>query len=146
MEQTLYYKKATSNDYTTLLAIWERSVSSTHNFLSSDDFGRIKNNIPNWLSNLDVQIWYNDSVILGFTAINNSHLEMLFLDVDYLGFGYGTKILKILISTFRISTVDVNEDNHQAYNFYRRNGFTIISRSEKDGMGMPYPLLHLKLK
>lgn len=40
-----------------LIAIWERSVSSTHNFLSLEDFGRIKNNIPNWLSNLDVQIW-----------------------------------------------------------------------------------------
>lgn len=146
MEQTLYYRRATSNDYTSLLAIWERSVSSTHKFLSSDNFGRIKNNIPNWLSNLDVQIWYNGSAILGFTAINNSHLEMLFLDEDYLGLGYGTKILKILINIFRISTVDVNEDNLQAYNFYCKNGFTIISRSEKDGMGMPYPLLHLRLE
>lgn len=71
---------------------------------------------------------------------------MLFLDADYLGLGYGTKILKILISTFRISTVDVNEDNQQAYNFYCKNGFTITSKSGKDCMGMPYPLLHLKLK
>jgi len=57
MEQAFHYKKATGNDYMALIAIWERSVSSTHNFLSLEDFGRIKNNIPNWLSNLDVQIW-----------------------------------------------------------------------------------------
>lgn len=146
MKDILYCKKATKHDYTTLLVIWERSVLRTHQFLSSESFKKIKNNIPNWFINLNVQVWYKDTSIVGFSAINNTHLEMLFLDESFFGMGYGSRILQTLISKFSVITVDVNEQNVQACNFYFQNGFKTTSRSEFDGMGMPYPLLHLQLQ
>lgn len=41
--------------------------------------------------------------------------------------------------------VDVNEQNEGAVGFYRRLGFEVYDRSERDGQGMPYPLLHMRL-
>jgi hypothetical protein len=42
--------------------------------------------------------------------------------------------------------VDVNEQNGQAVGFYLRMGFATEGRSELDGMGKPYPLLHMRLR
>jgi len=41
--------------------------------------------------------------------------------------------------------LDVNEQNPQALGFYLHEGFEVIGRSETDGLGQPYPLLHMKL-
>lgn len=38
---------------------------------------------------------------------------------------------------------DVNEHSPRAVSFYLANGFVIHSRSETDGQGNPFPLLHL---
>lgn len=37
------------------------------------------------------------------------------------------------------------EQNSQALGFYQHIGFSIIGRSELDGQGKPYPLLHMEL-
>jgi hypothetical protein len=42
--------------------------------------------------------------------------------------------------------LDVNEQNPQALGFYFKQGFEVIGRSEVDGMGQPYPLLHMRLR
>jgi len=42
------------------------------------------------------------------------------------------------------SAVDVNEQNEQAVAFYRRLGLEVEGRSEVDGMGKPFPLLHMR--
>ena len=42
--------------------------------------------------------------------------------------------------------VDVNEQNEQAYGFYRHLGFKVIGRDATDASGEPYPILHLKIK
>jgi putative acetyltransferase len=39
----------------------------------------------------------------------------------------------------------VNEQNDQAVGFYRRMGFEVASRSAEDGLGQPFPLLHMEL-
>ena len=40
--------------------------------------------------------------------------------------------------------LDVNEQNPQAYCFYQKQGFKKYSRSELDGQGNPFPVLHLR--
>lgn len=40
--------------------------------------------------------------------------------------------------------LDVDERNAQAVGFYLHYGFEVVSRSEIDGMGDPFPLLHLR--
>ena len=46
---------------------------------------------------------------------------------------------------YETDKVDVNEQNEQAIGFYQHYGFKTISRSELDGTGKPYPILHMEL-
>lgn len=48
------------------------------------------------------------------------------------------------VSGLGVTEVDVNEQNPQAYCFYQKQGFKKYSRSELDGQGNPFPVLHLR--
>ena len=65
---------------------------------------------------------------------------------QYRGQGIGKVLVEFSIAEFDIEKVDVNEDNEQALGFYTKMGFKVVERSEKDGLGKPYPILHMKLK
>jgi putative acetyltransferase len=54
-------------------------------------------------------------------------------------------LLRDAIERQGVRRVDVNEQNHQAFGFYQRFGFAVTGRSDTDGQGKPYPLLHLGL-
>ncbi|MEG5438703.1 GNAT family N-acetyltransferase, partial [Enterobacter hormaechei] len=49
------------------------------------------------------------------------------------------------IAEFGVNEVDVNEQNPQGVAFYRHMGFEQVGRSELDGQGNPFPLLHMRL-
>ncbi|MDD9269640.1 GNAT family N-acetyltransferase [Paenibacillus sp. GCM10023248] len=137
-------RKATDNDYDIIINLWERSVMATHHFLNFKDKEEIKKELPMYFPHLDVRLWYIEDSIIGFTAINENHLEALFLDPDKIGKGYGKQIMQICINGFGITSVDVNKQNENATRFYLKSGFGIIGEDLTDGAGRPYPILHLK--
>lgn len=70
---------------------------------------------------------------------------MLFVDNDYRGSGIGKKLATYAISDLQVTKVDVNEQNAQAVGFYNYIGFKILRKSELDGEGKEYPVLHMQL-
>ncbi|PEU07731.1 MULTISPECIES: GNAT family N-acetyltransferase [unclassified Bacillus (in: firmicutes)] len=142
----MIYRIANQQDYVTILNIWEESVLATHHFLTGTDREEIKKEIPSYFPHLNVQLWYEKDDLIGFSAVNKQHLEMLFLKPNKTGKGYGKAIIYSLIKDFDIKTVDVNKDNKSATKFYITNGFFIVSETETDSSGRPYPILQLKLK
>ena len=78
-------------------------------------------------------------------GVSEDSLEMIFLSPDMIGKGIGKMLLKHAIDDLKISRVDVNEQNKEAVEFYKHFGFKVISRSEIDGTGKPYPILHMQL-
>lgn len=85
----------------------------------------------------------DDGLLIGFVGVAERKLEMLFLDPTVRGRGGGTLLLRHALTTFGAQTLDVNEQNPQALGFYLHHGFKVTARSEIDGLGKPYPLLHL---
>ena len=71
---------------------------------------------------------------------------MLFIHPHFRGQGIGKCLLKFAMDELNAQALDVNLQNPQAIGFYFKQGFEIVGRSEKDGMGQPYPLLHLRYK
>jgi len=69
---------------------------------------------------------------------------MLFLDPAHMGKGIGRQLLDYAIAEMGARTVDVNEQNPNALAFYKHCGFTVTGRSPVDGMGKPYPLIHME--
>lgn len=138
-------KKASQKDYSEIIKVWEESVIATHDFLSEEDRLSIKKEIPKYLSMVDVQLWYDEDELIGFSGIHQRNLEMLFLRPQEIGKGFGKQIISQLINEFKIQTLDVNEDNYNAVSFYKKVGFKVISRSELDDQNRPYSTLHMSL-
>ncbi len=135
-------------DYPTLLTIWEASVRATHHFLSEEDIEFFKKMIQDEnvfdLVELTV-VKAEDGKILGFMGVAGESLEMIFLAPQARGQGIGKTLLKYAIDELKIRSVDVNEQNGKARKFYEHFGFHVRSRSELDGTGKPYPILHMQL-
>lgn len=137
--------KCNEKDYKTLAGIWERSVMVTHYFLKEEDFNGIKAAlIPDYFPNVDLYTIADKGVYLGFIGLGPDSIEMLFIDSDSRGQGYGSALVEFAKQR-GATKVDVNEQNPSALNFYKAKGFHIISRDETDDAGRPYPILHLSL-
>lgn len=70
-------------------------------------------------------------------------VEMLFVDPVFHRRGIGRALLDFVGRRWPRIWLDVNEQNQAAARFYSKYGFKRIGRSNLDGQGRPYPLLHL---
>lgn len=97
-----------------------------------------------------VELWVylnKDLEPVGFMGLDGSKIEMLFVDPQHHGQGAGTQLIRHAESLKGHGlTVDVNEQNAGAHAFYKKYGFVQTGRSEVDGSGKPYPLIHMELQ
>jgi len=138
-------RKINITDYPTLIKIWESAVSNTHDFLKEEDFNDYKEHIPNYFEHVKLFGYDDNGTLIGFMGISGENLEMLFIHHNARGKGIGKKLVTHGIDHFKICKVDVNEQNLQAVGFYTHIGFQILNRSEIDGQGKAYPILHMGL-
>lgn len=134
--------------YPTLLKIWESSVRATHDFLPDEDIEALSPLLENLYFpavTLSIARLIEDGSIVGFVGVSDNRIEMLFVDAAQRGKGIGKVLLQHAIAQ-GADELDVNEQNPQAVGFYQQQGFVVMSRSEHDGQGRPYPLLHMKLQ
>lgn len=129
-----------------ILIIWEKSVLSTHDFLTAADFKEIKELVSTINFN-DLQVFClaNENGVIGFIGVSDRKVEMLFLDPKYFGQGLGQKLLKFAVTELKADKVDVNEQNAKALKFYQKFGFKTFERTDQDDQGRNYPLLKMKL-
>ena len=136
-----------ADQYPQLLELWEQSVRASHHFLNDEQVLKIRQQIIQHSYFAQVQLFHveHQQQILGFMGIAGSKLEMLFISPLAFRQGIGSQLLQHALA-LGVTEVDVNEHNPNAIAFYLKHGFEIISRSETDSEGNPYPILHLQLK
>lgn len=139
---------ANPTDLPRLTDIWEAAVRATHHFLTEDDIALFRPLVREGY--LPAAPWLRvarDEAgdLLGFVGVEHGKIEMLFVDPTCHGRGVGRALLELAVAECDARLVDVNEQNPGAVAFYRRMGFVVESRSPVDGLGKPFPLLHLRL-
>jgi putative acetyltransferase len=136
------------SDYEELTRVWEASVRATHDFLPDSYIELLKDLVLTRYLDAVMLICTKDSRqrITGFAGVAAGKVEMLFIDPDHRGKGLGKQLLRYALEHLNADELDVNEQNPQALGFYFKQGFEVIGRSEHDGMGQPYPLLHMRLR
>ena len=135
------------SDYPRLVQVWEDSVRATHDFLGEAYIVVLRDHVLcKYLEAVEL-ICCKDSTqrILGFAGVFNGRVDMLFVTPQSHGKGVGKRLLRHAIEQLGARQLDVNEQNSRALGFYLHQGFEITGRSEKDGLGQPYPLLHMQL-
>lgn len=139
-------RSAQPEEHGVLLGIWRRSVEATHHFLSGDDIDWYESAVSGQLPAMqDLRVAHQpDHGLLGFIAQKDGEIHMLFVDPAAQGRGIGTRLLDDVARRFDVLRVDVNEDNDSGRRFYSAKGFERVGRSDVDGEGRPFPLLHLQ--
>lgn len=138
-------RRIEEKDFSRLREIWESAVVHTHDFLAKEDFEYYKENLPNYFPHVTLFGFETENQVVGFVGVAEQNLEMLFIHNDFRRKGIGKALLEFSIQELDVKSVDVNEQNKQAADFYLSQGFNVVSRSEKDGEGKDYPILHLSL-
>ncbi|WP_394751198.1 GNAT family N-acetyltransferase [Spongiimicrobium salis] len=145
----MYYPidRIKKEEYGAVVSLWEASVRATHHFLKEEDINYFRPLILNtYLDAVNLRCVRDEKGdILGFLGVAEQNLEMLFIDPECRGKGIGKTLLTYAISAMEVQYVDVNEQNEQALQFYTHMGFQKIGRSEVDGTGKPYPIIHMGL-
>ena len=124
--------------------IWLRSVRATHRFLTEENVQSLLPIVRDVaLKELEVWVIDNGDGVAGFMGLSGAKLEALFIAPEFLRRGGGRMLVEHARKLKGPLTVDVNEQNPEALRFYEACGFKVVGRSETDGMGLPFPLLHL---
>ncbi|MEG1437926.1 MAG: acetyltransferase [Hafnia sp.] len=141
----LTIEPADSSVFERLVNIWEASVRDTHFFLTESDITELRPLLlDSYLPNLPVFMARDEmGAIHGFIGVDENRIEMLFIDAASRGKGVGKQLLAYAIEKLHANEVDVNEQNPQGVGFYKHMGFVQTGRSEVDGQGKPFPLLHM---
>ena len=140
-------RRARNEDRDQLVALWERSVRATHDFLADADVEALRPLVAEELASdaFDWSVVEVDGVVIGFLGFANDAIEALFIDPDRRGQGAGTVLVDYAQRLARGAlAVDVNEQNEAARRFYERRGFVVVGRSPTDSGGRPFPILHMK--
>lgn len=139
-------RRGTPDDHAQLVTIWEESVRATHSFLSEADIAGLLPLVRD-IALPQLELWVlcdDDSGPVGFMGLSDSKVEALFIAPPFLRRGGGRQLLLHARRLKGELTVDVNEQNPGAVQFYKSNGFKVVGRSPLDSDGRPFPLLHMR--
>ncbi|MES2727184.1 MAG: GNAT family N-acetyltransferase [Bacteroidota bacterium] len=129
-----------------LIAVWEKSVSATHHFVTPEEVARLKELVKQIdFNSFSVYCLVAESKVLGFLGVEDQVIESLFLDPDYIGQKLGTRLMNFAINELKADKVNVNEQNLDAIKFYSKFGFVTYERTEKDDYGNDFPILKMKI-
>ena len=142
------FLEANESDYDALTAVWEASVRQTHDFVSPQDIELYKKSVREEALPQAHVLYLRDDRgdISGFVGVVGDKIEMLFVAPKYRGHGIGKRLFWHAVCELHATKLDVNEQNVNAVNFYLRQGCQVTGRAPLDGMGRPYPLLHMEWK
>jgi putative acetyltransferase len=142
----LTLRAATSRDLARTVEIWRSAVLATHHFLSEQDFHEIGEAVEtSYLPSANLVVAVDaDDLLHGFLGTSRDHVDALFVHSGSRGQGVGAFLMQAFRAGREEATVDVNEQNDAGRGFYEHLGFTVVGRSDVDGNGSPYPLLHMR--
>lgn len=144
----MQFRRSRSEDRDALFDVWLRAVRATHGFVAEADFEIFTPLVREYLAS-EAEIWAlapASGPAVGFMGLAGNKIDSLFLAPEWHRRGWGRRLVDHARALRGPLTVDVNEQNASAVAFYRACGFSVSGRSDRDDMGRPYPLLHMRME
>ena len=139
---------ARADEQARLFDIWHDAVRATHGFLAEEDFAFYARLVRDEMlpeGSVWVAVDEGDRP-LAWLELADGKVEALFVDPAHFRRGLGRALMD---HAARLSpdglSLDANEESG-AVAFYSRLGFAVTGRSETDGAGRPYPLVHMRAR
>ncbi|MCC8016448.1 MAG: GNAT family N-acetyltransferase, partial [Clostridiales bacterium] len=77
--------------------------------------------------NSEAYVYETDEVVRGFIGINGDFIQGIFVDEAFRSRGIGKKLLNCAQNMHAQLLLKVYEKNKKAYDFYVKNGFSVLS-------------------
>ena len=127
-----------------LVEVWEKSVRSSHNFLTEADVDFYRSRIrETYLQAVELYAIRTTSIV-AFMGLSDDMVDMLFVLPTEKGRGYGSALIDFALYEKNRDRVDVNEENTEAYRFYLNRGYQVTGRDQVDSDGRPFPIIHMR--
>jgi putative acetyltransferase len=141
-----HIRHAGPDDRDRLVDIWWRSACATHRFLPAQQLEALLPEVRALqLETLNTWVLCVPTTeAVGFLVMDGRSVEALFIAPEWLRRGGGARLMRHARQIAGPLTVEVNEQNADAVEFYRAQGFEIARRAPVDRAGRPYPLLYLE--
>lgn len=128
-------RKFQKNDTEQVMEIWLHGNIGAHPFIPKEY----------WLSNFDmvreqllqaeVYVFENEGNIQGFIGIQEDYIAGIFVKQGFRSAGIGKRLLDYVRETHSVLTLNVYQKNRRAVQFYKREGFDLISEEIEHDSG-----------
>lgn len=121
-------RKLNPADLKQVMEIWLAENLSAHSFISRKYWINHQVMVREALLDADVLVAVDGSTILGFAGLQDNYLAGIFVRTEYHNQGIGTQLLRYVKESYPSFTLSVYVKNHQAIQFYQRQGLEIVQR------------------
>ncbi|MCH4565228.1 GNAT family N-acetyltransferase [Halomonas sp. EGI 63088] len=136
-------RPATPEDIPLLVDIWLRASRRAHDFIPADFWeARAGEMARDHLPTAELHVLEAGRRVIGFAALNDDHLEALFVDPEVQSYGHGTQLMAHAMERRRRITLCVYSRNVRAVSFYLRLGFQVCGEREDPLTGEQETLMH----
>lgn len=118
-----------------VMQIWKEENIKSHSFISKEYWENNFDFVKSILPDAEIYIDEYNNEITGFIGIKENYIEGIFVKSEYQGSGIGTALLNKAKQKHRKLTLNVYIKNTNAINFYKKNGFEIISKNIDEATG-----------
>src|SRR6195952_2678523 len=123
-------RDADPGEHAVLVGIWRRAVEATHRFLGAAEIDDLEPRVRAELARAAVRVAAGPAGPVGFLGGSTGEIAMLFVDPVVHGRGAGTALLDDAAAHHPVLTLDVNEQNPAARDWYARRGFRETGEAE----------------
>ena len=120
-------RKFQKSDLELVMEIWLSGNEDAHPFISKEYWKSNFESVQEQLLEAEVYVFEADEVIKGFIGMQGNYIAGIFVKREFRRAGIGRQLLNYVKAGHSDLTLHVYQKNKAVVEFYRREGFCIIS-------------------
>lgn len=127
-------RKFKETDLPAVMQIWIDTNICSHNFIPKNYWFENYEMVQTILPQAEIYVFEDDDTkqINGFIGLSGNYIEGLFIKTDFQAQGLGKQLLEYVKNFKSNMKLSVYQKNIQAIQFYKREGFSIVSEKYDD--------------
>lgn len=129
-------RKLDTKDIETVVELWYETSIIAHDFIPASYWEKNKDAMASiYLPKSETYLAVKDEKIAGFIAMAENFLAAIFVDNKSQGIGIGKKLLNFIKEKRTEIQLKVYKKNTQTVEFYKSQGFKILSENKEEETG-----------
>lgn len=120
-------RKFQKSDIKEVMKIWLEGNVDAHSFVQEEYWKSNFQMVKEQLSQAEVYVYEDNGTLEGFIGLQKDYIAGIFVKKEYRSNGIGKELLDYAKAIHRELTLNVYKKNCRAFEFYKREGFLVVS-------------------